>query len=480
MKHQLDTEDKLTKVLYAGYLPVFGSTGSHPQFHNLTNFPSRYEFVYIHLSNFLIIAHFVASKAKSLFFAVGNKAKWNKVVRSLRIKNIQLQLKEMYRFNNLPSGCKVIRIGFCNLWGAFRLIFLITKFFLSAIRNGAKPFNVIKFVWTRGIWSQLHIPMKTRLVFLPSFPFILCQIPWIIEIEDTTTLFAPFVLNGQTSSLNIFENPYYSFVKTLIESDTCKGIICHIKSTAESIPLLFNNEKLNKKIIHLPLGIPLSPPELLSRKKQKDVIDILFTNSWHQNSDSFYLRGGLDILEAFSILFSKYSNVRLTLRTALPVNLNDHYLKIIKDCSVKILDKFLPDEAMHELMLKADIYVLPSARIHVVSILEAMAYGLAVVVSDGWGNAEYVEDGRNGIVVRGRYGKCSWMDINGVLREDYKPLFSSDPIVVKGLVDSLSALIEDRELCEKLGQTARKDIETKFSMDNWNQGLAKALDQALS
>jgi glycosyltransferase involved in cell wall biosynthesis len=89
---------------------------------------------------------------------------------------------------------------------------------------------------------------------------------------------------------------------------------------------------------------------------------------------------------------------------------------------------------MEDLFSRADIYVLPSARLHVVSILQAMAHGLAVVVSDGWGIDEYVDDGRNAVVVPGRYGKCSWMDGNGMLRENYEPLLSADPVVVDGLV----------------------------------------------
>jgi glycosyltransferase involved in cell wall biosynthesis len=192
------------------------------------------------------------------------------------------------------------------------------------------------------------------------------------------------------------------------------------------------------------------------------------------------LPGGLDLLEAFSILASRYPNVRLILRTALPPDLDSRYLRIIQDYPIEVVDQFLPTNHMEELLSNVDIYVLPSARLHVVSILEAMAHGLAVVVSDGWGITEYVEHYRNGIVVRGRYGKCSWMDVNGMLREDYSPLFASDPLVVSGLVDSLSTLIEDRDFCERLGKAARKDIETKFSIENWNRGLKKVFDRALS
>ena len=69
--------------------------------------------------------------------------------------------------------------------------------------------------------------------------------------------------------------------------------------------------------------------------------------------------------------------------------------------------------------------MLPSALLHGVSILQTMAHGLALVVSDGGGIGVYIEDGKSGLVVSGRYGKCSWMDGNGMLREYYKPLLAT-------------------------------------------------------
>ncbi len=410
------TERETIKVFFPRYLPVFGILRTHPQFHLTTdNPPPGYEFVYT------------------------------------------------------CSGA---------LHGATRCVDSAVKLFLSAVRNGAKPFNVMKFVWTRGIWSQFQIPTNVRLAFIPSWPYILGQIPWVIEIEDTINLFEPFIKGGwKTCSTEIVDDPYYPAIKALLESDSCRGIVCHVKSTAESIPLLFNNDALRKKTIHLPLGIQLPPAP---KWRGDNVIQILFTNNWHQGFGGFYSRGGIDLLEAFLILASKYSNIQLILRTALPPDLDSRYLKIIESCPVEVVDQFLTTEDMQSLMSNADIYMLPAARIHVVSILEAMAHGLALVVSDGWGITEYVEHGRNGIVVPGRYGRCSWIDKKGMLRMNHRPIFSSDPFVVSGLVNSLSALIEDRNLRQRLGQADRRDIETRFSMDNWTRGLAKAFDQALS
>jgi glycosyltransferase involved in cell wall biosynthesis len=164
----------------------------------------------------------------------------------------------------------------------------------------------------------------------------------------------------------------------------------------------------------------------------------------------------------------------------LPDDLPKRYLDmVVNNWAIKVVDHFLPAEGLEDLLWNSDIFALPAARLHVVSILEAMAHGLALVTSDGWGINEYVEHGRTGMIVRGRFGKCSWTDERGLLREDYRSMFSPDPFVVSQLVDVISKLVEDKELREKLRENARADIENKFSAEKWVAGLKKAFDQAL-
>jgi hypothetical protein len=71
------------------------------------------------------------------------------------------------------------------------------------------------------------------------------------------------------------------------------------------------------------------------------------------------------------------------------------------------------------------------------------------------------------------------MDDNGMLREYYKPLLSTDENVVDGLVEKLSALINDPYRRRELGEAARNEIDQKFGIEHWNLGLAKAFDAAL-
>jgi glycosyltransferase involved in cell wall biosynthesis len=135
---------------------------------------------------------------------------------------------------------------------------------------------------------------------------------------------------------------------------------------------------------------------------------------------------------------------------------------------------------MEALLAESHIFLLPAARIHVVSLLQAMAHGLAVVASDGWGIEEYLTHERNGLVVKGRYGKVSWVDERaGMLREDYGPMLTADAEVVQGLVEAVSRLVEDRALRRRLGLTARRDVQTTYSLERWNRGLQEVFDRAL-
>lgn len=418
MKQDTKSQGDTIKVFYAGSLPKFGSVGTHPQFSHLASPPSGYEFV--------------------------------------------------------DSG--VLKSGNLPHLAASSL-----KFFGYALTKGAKPEDIISFIKTRGLRTQLQVPLDVQLAFLPTWPYIVNQVPWVVEIEDATTLFAPLMAVGGTRNMENFDDcPLYKTVKALIESDDCRGIISHVKSTADGIPVLFKNEALRQKVTHIPLGVKL--PDLLVPSHSKDeMINILFTNSWHQGTDNFYLRGGLDLLEAFSILCKKYSNIRLIIRSRIPSDLNEYYNNlIINNWRIKVIDQFIPNSCMQNILAETSIYVLPSARLHVVAILQAMANAIPVIVSDGWGIEEYVEDGWNGIVVKGRYGKSSWMDEQkGIIRENHQSLFSGDPVVVNNLVEALSRLIENSDIRKQLGQNARKDVEMKFSLTNWNEGLKKAFDRAI-
>jgi glycosyltransferase involved in cell wall biosynthesis len=246
------------------------------------------------------------------------------------------------------------------------------------------------------------------------------------------------------------------------------------------LPTLFASAKIRQKTFYRPLGVEL-PDRWQRHEDHADdkPIQLLFINSWHQMASNFFLRGGLDILEAFSVLHTRYPRLHLTIRSNLP-ELDDHYHRIIEHGWVRLIRRFMPHEEMAALFGESHIFLLPAARIHIVSLLQAMSYGLAVVASDGWGIEEYITHEHNGLIVRGRYGRASWADnASGMLRENYHVMHSPEPTVVGGLVAAISRLVEDRELCVRLGTQARADVRDKYNIHQWNEGLRSVFDHAI-
>jgi glycosyltransferase involved in cell wall biosynthesis len=450
-------------VEFAGGLPIFLSTancGRHPQFMHTAEPPPGYWFTSS------------APRPKT------DLNRWDKFLLWL--------LKRLVRIGKAVGSLVwmiLVIFGFgprVGLLARLRTFAAAVRMYFQLRRGGGRRGAVLSFIRSRHYTSQLLLGNHRGLVFLPSMPYTFGQNPWMIEVEDPTTLFHPHIQNGATCGLNIKESPYYSIVKTLLESDQCKGVITHIRSTARMITTLFGSDKIARKVFYAPLGVQL--PARWQRHDgdpRTEEIHLLFINSWHQQTSNFFVRGGLDVLEAFAILHERYPQLRLTIRTNLPP-LDPHYHRLVENGWVRVIHRFFEPDEMDALLSGSHIFLLPAARVHIVSLLQAMSYGLAVVASDGWGMEEYVTHERNGLIVKGRYGKVSWVDEEtGFLREDYDSIFTADPVIVQGLVDSISRLVEDHELRRRLGRTARADVQNTYNLDNWNRGLKAALDAAM-
>ena len=442
-------------VEFAGWLPCFtffGDCGRHPQFSHTDVPPAGYRFV-----------------------RSGPRADQAPTRRGWGL-GAAAQAVLLAAWLLVRPLCSVVRhAGRVGVVASLRTLASVVRLYRLLRRAGCGFWPAVQFLRTRHFASQVLVPPRAKLLFLTSVPFTYNQRPWVIEIEDPITLFFPFHQNGCTARTPIRRSPYLPVVKALLESDACRGIVTHMRSTAEALPKLFGSEIIAAKTACVPCGVALPPAG--QDHADDGRLDLLFTCSWHQLPHSFFLRGGLDVLRAFETVHERYPHVRLTLRTRLP-ELKPRFRRILEKCWVRVIDRYLPNKDMDDLMRSSHVFLLPAARIHVVSVLRAMAYGQVVVASDGWGFREYVEHGRNGLIVPGRHGKTSWMDDTGMLREDHDPMFTSSTSVAARLVEAISSLVEDHALRRRLGAQARRDAATRFSLERWNRGLKEALDRA--
>jgi len=249
-------------IEFAGWVPIFehaGNCGRHPQFKHTAKPPPGYRFTC------------------SAPLRRHRRSLWGtKIVPVLHrlgqvLKKIPWLMRPFFGvFRRTPGVSRRAR----------RQVFTaMIRLFFTLRRRGARLVPILRFLRSRHYQSQLMLAERRGLVFLPSMPQTYGQNPWVVEVEDPTTLFYPFVQNGGTRRVRVTQSPYFPIVKTLLESDSCKGVITHMKSTAQMISKLFDSDTIRAKVSYAPLGVPL--PERWQRHEESEQINLLFTNSWH-------------------------------------------------------------------------------------------------------------------------------------------------------------------------------------------------------
>lgn len=149
-------------------------------------------------------------------------------------------------------------------------------------------------------------------------------------------------------------------------------------------------------------------------------------------------KGVMEYIEAAKILGEKYPNVSFQFVGA-PDPGNRFSLDEAFMRAQPHLHYLAHQDNIRHILSQSDIFVLPSYREGLPRTnLEAMSMGLPVVTTDTIGCRETVEDGINGFVV---------------------PLFD-----VSSLATAIEKLLEDSDLCQKMGCEGRKKAIDEFEI----------------
>ncbi len=224
-------------------------------------------------------------------------------------------------------------------------------------------------------------------LFLSYGCFLITNRPYCIYIENGLALF--------NFDYKLAMNPISKILFTFfVKNDHLKYLIFMSEAAKKSFFSTLSINKsiksiLDKKSIIVP---PILTKNTIEPKIFSGKLKLLFVGL-------FYMKGGLQLINAFENLLKKYSNIHLTIVT--PVNLiNQSDLSRIKNNSnITLFDAVLQKEEMDSLYKNNDIFVLPTFRdSSPLVLLEAVTWGMPIIANDQYAVRDVAHHNFNAIL----------------------------------------------------------------------------------
>jgi hypothetical protein len=137
------------------------------------------------------------------------------------------------------------------------------------------------------------------------------------------------------------------------------------------------------------------------------------------------------------------------------------------------------------LLAAADLFISPADGIREtfgLSLLEAMAAGLPVVVTDWSGYRDIVEDGGNGFLI-----PTAWQHLTNAPERMAALGWAHDEVLAsatfydtEAMYKALSLLIKDRELRSRFGRRSREIVLSKYSWEVVVRGYDRLFEEQLN
>lgn len=308
------------------------------------------------------------------------------------------------------------------------------------------------------------IPPDIDIIFSPFSGYIFKRAPWVAAVD------------------NVFEFSHYDYeyskiyqlvFKKALSSRYCKKIMPWCNHVKDMLFSQYDCKKFEDKIetVH-----PAVPKKNFKRLYNTSKTRLLFIDT--PGYYGFHEKGGKEVLDAFSVLNNKYSDLELAIRSPLDPDVKRKYSKILKLPNVKVYDKVLPRKNIELLYRSSDILLSPGCGVTSVVTLEGMSYEMPVVAVDSGGMTEAVRDGKTGFLIRPSEKAPHSPKEYHFFKQNTSKRVRMD--IVKGIIDKTAILIENKPLRKKMGEEGRKEIENgKFSIEKRNTKLKRIFEEAI-
>jgi len=338
---------------------------------------------------------------------------------------------------------------------------------LMSVMHHLAPLNLLKSYLERFLKKA---PEGIDLTFSLNH-MIFRKEPWIIETDA--------VWDGIGPNARYFKK-YKKIVERTFASEYCKKILCFSEFSQKTLLSFMDCSQFEAKIDIMPRAV--HSKEFTKKTDDKKVI-LLFVGSANLSGE-FEMRGGKEVLEAFSILSRKYKNLELVIRSDISPWIRRKYREHLALPNLKLIDQLLPFTALEQIYQSADIFLFPGHYDNWLIVLEAMSYELPVIATDIYAASERVVDGKTGLLVKPSEGVPYYEDgipLLNMTSRFQKAIQQVDPRVVTDLVNKISILIENEAMRREMGKAGRWEIEHgKCSIKKRNEVLKRVFDEAIS
>ena len=243
---------------------------------------------------------------------------------------------------------------------------------------------------------------KIRLGWKTKLPLINLKLrPRALQRDTVVYVWGGLILTGRFIveldnpwSLVGFNLPamrlYRHVIRKILLRDRCTEIRCMSKACRESLKLLFGIEVYEKAVVYYPRQRPVVCAHDI---EIGDKCRFLFV------ATQFNIKGGKELVRAFKDVYDANPHCRLDIVSFVPTA----ELDLISSCpGIFVHEPRFSRSEIHERFMKnADVLVHPT---YVDSFglvaLEALACGLALIVTDVYALSELVEEERNGYVLK--------------------------------------------------------------------------------
>ena len=319
-------------------------------------------------------------------------------------------------------------------------------------------------------WDSLtkKPPADTFLTFASNH-LIFRKEPWVVDIGRIWEVIG--------FNLRHFRR-YQRTVEKAFASDNCKGVLCWTEFSKNTCLSVLDCRGFKHKIDAIPLAVA---PRNFTRKFDDDKVKLFFIGSANL-AGQFELRGGKEVLEAFDTLCTRYTNIELVIRSDISPSTRRRYQRQLSNPRVRVIDGLLPWQEVEKLYQTSDIFFFPCHYESWQITLEAMSYEMPVISVDLEGVREFVREGETGFLVEESTRVPRIQDglpVSQANPQVLRALSTTDPRLVKDLVEKASLLIEDKELRRKMGAAGRWQVEHgKNSIAFRNTRLKEVFDRA--